>query len=313
MIHREAYTKMIKWAILVLAYGYLVYVLYQFDEYDLVLSQCKKSLRESWWWLFPVFFLLPVNLFLEAKKWQLLLSKLEPHSIIESLKSVLGGITTAFFTPNRIGEFPGRVLFLSPQNRVKGVLLGGVSALSQTLVILLWGVPAAIVLLGSRFAGQSFGYFLTAAISFFLLICVYVFLPKIASYFMRFCKGKRFWNILYTLSEYRRVDLFNVLLVATLRYIVFSAQFFCMLQFFCISLDIWQAVLAIAANYLFVTFAPAFAFSEGAVRASVAVLIFGLFTQNQLAVAVAGISIWVVNFIFPMIFGSYFVAKIKTK
>ncbi len=311
MRYSGLYTKIIKWAILVLAYGYLVYVLWQFDEYELVLSQWKQGMEKFVWWLLPIFLLLPLNLLLESKKWQLLICKLESHTILESLKSVLGGITTAFFTPNRVGEFPGRVLFLAPQNRVKGVLLGGVSALSQTLVILLWGVPSAIVLLGTHFAEQNIFYFLLSGLIFFVLLLGYIFLPNIAAYYKQRFKGKKVYDILQMLAQFSRVDLLKVLFVASLRYFVFSTQFFCMLQFFGAGVDISMTLLAIATNYLFVTFAPAFAFSEGAVRASVAVLVFSLFTQNQLGVAAAGISIWIVNFVFPMIVGSYFVAKTK--
>ncbi|MBO7227782.1 MAG: flippase-like domain-containing protein [Bacteroidales bacterium] len=90
-------------------------------------------------------FLLPLNWFLESIKWKVILSNLEKISTFTAFKSVLSGITVGFFTPNRIGEYPGRVVYISNKNKVPSIALGFVGSLAQTLVILICGLPSAFI------------------------------------------------------------------------------------------------------------------------------------------------------------------------
>jgi len=99
--------------------------------------------------------------------------------------------------------------------------------------------------------------------------------------------------------------------ISLLRYLVFCFQFFLMLRFFGVQLELWQALIAIPANYLFVTFTPSVAFSEAAVRSSYAVLFIGAFSGQVVGIALAGMCIWMVNFVFPMLVGSVVMLKSK--
>ena len=53
-----------------------------------------------------------LNWSIEAIKWRLLIKKMQPITFIEALKGVLSGVAVGTFTPNRIGEFGGRILYL---------------------------------------------------------------------------------------------------------------------------------------------------------------------------------------------------------
>ena len=77
-----------------------------------------------------------------------------------------------------------------------------------------------------------------------------------------------------------------------------------MLRFFNIELTPFQALMAIPTTYLFVTFTPSLAFSEVAIRSSYAVLVIGAFSGQIVNIALAGVCIWAVNFIIPMLVGS---------
>src|SRR3546814_20428702 len=46
----------------------------------------------------------------------------------------MAGLTLAIFTPNRVGEYGGRILYLERGNRVKGAFAMWVGAFSQMLV-----------------------------------------------------------------------------------------------------------------------------------------------------------------------------------
>ena len=98
----EKYYKWIKIIIMVFAYGYLGYILINFKDY----AAFNRSFRDLSWERFglivSIFLLLPVNWGMEAVKWKTLVSPLQKSSFFQSYKSVLSGLTTGFFTPNRI-------------------------------------------------------------------------------------------------------------------------------------------------------------------------------------------------------------------
>jgi hypothetical protein len=105
-----------------------------------------------------------------------------------------------------------------------------------------------------------------------------------------------------------------MLVFSLLRYFVFCFQFYAVLQFFSIDLELWQALLAIPTNYLFVTITPSMAFSETAIRSSYAMIFIGFFSNQIINIALAGTTIWIINFGLPMLAGLYILAKTnKTK
>ncbi|MDR1678280.1 MAG: flippase-like domain-containing protein [Prevotellaceae bacterium] len=298
----------LKWLVLVAAYGYLAYLLLSYDGYGDLWLQWSRSFAANWGWLLLALLLVPVNWVLEAKKWQILLRGVEDLSLHSSLRAVLGGNTAAFFTPNRLGEFPGRSVFLNRGNRVHGMLLGLYSAFSQTLVILLAGIPCVLLLFGQS-STKFWHYELAATLIFFVLLGVYLVLPKIFRKISTINYLKKYRRLLLALSSLKHTKLLAVCGVALLRYGVFCTQFYLLLRFFGVPLTAWQGVTGIASYYLFVTFTPSFAFSEGAVRASYAVVVLGMFSGNTVGIATAGVVVWLVNFVLPMLGGSYFFAK----
>lgn len=69
--------------------------------------------------------------------------------LFQSYKSVLSGLTTGFFTPNRIGDPLGRVLFLEPENRPRGIVLSLVGVLGQSFATLFCGMLAGLAFIFS--------------------------------------------------------------------------------------------------------------------------------------------------------------------
>jgi hypothetical protein len=89
--------------------------------------------------------LVPVNWGLEAVKWKYLIKKTEPISFSIALKSVLSGVSISIFTPNRVGEFAGKVFYLKTAEKVKATVASFIGSSLQLLVTILTGVLAAIV------------------------------------------------------------------------------------------------------------------------------------------------------------------------
>lgn len=298
----------LKWVILLAAYIYIAVVLIRFDKYDELWAHFNHISWSQFLLLMLVLVLLPLNLFFEAYKWKLLVSKTEQISYPIALKSVLAGFSTGFFTPNRTGEFAGRVLFLNKANRVAGVFYAITNSLTQNLILAICGIPSAVI----------FFFFLNKDITFlphnYLLIIislaiVMLFLYFSIPYIAKMTFWKRFSTYTNEIKQFTFRKLVFILTISLARYIVFCLQFYALLLFFGIELAPWQALVAIPANYLFVTFTPSLAFSETAIRSSYAVIFIGAFSPQLAGIAFAGAALWLVNFGIPMLVGAHFVVR----
>lgn len=293
--------------IIVASYTYLVYKLLTFNQYHELAEQWKQMPLSQFRWLAAVFILLPVNWLFEAIKWQKLTVNIQKISLKTSYNAVLAGISTGFFTPNRVGEMVGRILYLESNHRKAGITLSLVNSLTQNLVIAIVGIPACMVFFTFTTGAMEsdIADFILGMISFaFLFSLLYFALPIVSKKIEESSIGSKIGTYTDCLADYKKTDLMVIMAISMLRFFVFSTQFYLMLRFFGIHLDFWQAIVAIPSSYLFVTFTPSVAFSEAAVRSSFAVLFIGAFSGQIIGIALAGISIWAVNFIIPMLVGS---------
>ena len=295
------------YAIMLCAYSFLAYKLITFNQYDALSEQWNNMPATQFWWLTGVFFLLPINWLLEAIKWQMLTARLQALTLKKAYKAVLAGISTGFFTPNRVGEMVGRMLFLNAENRKAGATLSIVNSLTQNLVMTLCGIPTAWLFFSK--GKQTFD----ANISDFLAVIGFCFVGFVGFYFALPWISKRIAGSKFSLKinsfsscliTHTWIDLSRIIVISILRYAVFFTQFYLMLRFWNVNITLLQGLIAIPVTYLFVTFTPSVAFSEAAVRSSYAVLIIGVFSNNVVGITLAGITIWAINFVVPMMLGS---------
>lgn len=303
----RGWSAFLKWFILIAAYSFLAYTLIAFNHYEQLFAWWRQMPVTQFRWLAVVLVLLPLNWLLEAVKWGMLTSNIQKINLKTSIKAVLAGISTGFFTPNRVGEVVGRMMYLNAGNRKAGVAMGIVNSLTQNMVMAMCGVPACIVYFSSANNAPELdveAYLLM--IGAFLLIfgILYFSLPKLSRYLALANLAATVSSFTAGLAAYTRGDLLLIVGASLLRYFVFCTQFFFMLRFFGIQLQPFEALIAIPVNYLFVTFSPSFAFSEAAVRSSYAVLVIGSYSAQVVNIALAGVCIWAVNFVIPMLVGS---------
>jgi len=303
----------VKYLFVIASFAYLAYKLIAFDEYFEFIEQWQQTPANRLLWLIGVLVLLPLNWALESVKWMHITAHLQKLSFLQSLKGVLAGITTGFFTPNRIGDLVGRIVFLRPQNRTAGITLSLLNSFTQNFVIVFCGIPACILLFSKNDSMNS-GIQLYLAISISLLIVFassYFLFPALSKKIKNRKTGEKLNKFVDCLSEYSTQNLLEIIFISLLRYVVFSAQFFFMLRFFNVHLTLWQALLAIPTNYLFITFTPSVAFSEVTLRASYAIFTLSFFSDQTINIGLAGMAIWFVNWIIPLLAGSAVMLKSK--
>jgi hypothetical protein len=114
--------------------------LLQLQHWQQSLRQLGKVMEGSRQWkLWMVLLLMPVNWGLETRKWQLSIRSLQAISFWKAYKAILTGTTMASFTPNRVGEYAGRILYIEEGKRISAISLTVVCSMAQLLVTLWTG------------------------------------------------------------------------------------------------------------------------------------------------------------------------------
>ncbi len=301
----------IKLVVLVLSIYFLTDKFLRFEYWEELKNSFSTINISRLLFLSFVVLLMPLNWFLETKKWQKLTSKLYHLPFFIALKSVLSGISTGYVTPNRIGEFAGRVLFLPKEKRSTGVLLSLMNGITQNMIITFLGISSAFFYLSKYQQLIDIKYLYYAITLLLIITIIYFSIP----YFTQ-NKRVRHWNkktkishLINSLALLTKKDLFIILLISTFRFVIFSCQFWLTLSFFGINLTFLQAIISIPTLYLLITYTPSFAFSEPFIRGGYAVFIIGIFSNNHIGIALTGILIWIINFVIPLLFGLLILLK----
>lgn len=98
------------WLCTAAALVYLVYRLWQYDDYAAFWQSFVAAGGKQYVALALAMLLLPCQLFIESRKWQTMLMGLVPVSLHEAFWQVIYGHVAAFVTPYRLGDYPGRLL-----------------------------------------------------------------------------------------------------------------------------------------------------------------------------------------------------------
>lgn len=267
--------------------------------------------------------LMPFNWFLEAVKWRRLIAYLGPVSLPSAFRSVMAGITFSLFTPNRVGEFLGRVFTLK-ENRIKGALLTLTGSLSQLIVTLLSGMVALLFFLKyyTPFS-ERWHYFLYAGLIVFvilfgtLIILIFYKVPVITAALEKLVRPQ--WQkinmYLAVMERVNRRDLIQVLLLSLFRYLIFSGQFVLLIWAFGLEIPYLQAMMLIALTYFVMAAIPTVALADIGIRGSVSIYFLGLYAGGDPAAAASILSastmIWLINLAFPAVIGMFFIKRIN--
>lgn len=295
-------------AFLVASVVYLLYEIYRFEGYHDLFAALKENVSSNFIWMIAVVVLLPFNWLMEAMKWKWVCRSLEKIKLNTAFKAVLAGMSSGFVTPNRIGDIVGRMHFLKEENLKGAVSLAAMNSLTQNIAILLPGIPLALLFFAQQqteIQSKIYIIFLFAALLFFILGVLV--LPLIAKH----TKSQHLQTYFSGLINYSIKDISVITAWSLLRFAVFSLQLFLMLRFFGVELTVVQALTSIPVTYLLITFTPSFAFSEAIIRGSWAVFVIGTFATNTPGILMAGVGLWFINVIIPVIAGNILLLKLR--
>jgi len=303
---KQFFLLLIKLSIVVGAFYFIYKKLSENEELDfhVFIQFLKENDVFSIKIVFFLLFLSIFNWFLEILKWQTLVATIEKISFKNALEQSLGSLTASLFTPNRIGEYGAKAIYFSSGKRKKIVFLNFLSNTMQMSTTVIFG-GIGLCLLNSKY-DLHIDYH--KASRFLVIISVVVIFTVFGLKQNKF-KIKGF-------SIERLIDFFKSIstktkvlgmLLSIMRYVIFSFQFYYLLQVFGVSVSYYNAMVVISSMYVLASIIPSVFIFDVVIKSSVAVYLFSIVGVNDFTTLSIVSLMWLLNFVLPSIFGSYYV------
>lgn len=263
--------------------------------------------------------LIPLNWGLEALKWRLLSGKVERISLGQAYRAVLVGICLGFITPNRLGDYAGRILELRSRQRLQALGAVFLGRFCQLLITLTAGSGGLVYFAACTRALPVPAGFLPALAAGLAVLNLGAYLVLFNPHMLLALASaipllNRFLAYLSVISRYKPGELGLLLAWSALRYLVFLSQFLLLLGAFGVQPGWLPMAMGVASTYLVKSVLPSFnAFADLGMRELSAMYFFALLGQDKALVMSASLSLWFLNIALPSVAGLLFVWRIKRK
>jgi len=255
--------------------------------------------------------LMPVNIALESKKWQLLASSAQRTSFKQALFSFLAGLAFSIVTPNRLGEYPGRLLYMKRTNTIRLISVSVLGAVAQLVTVFIFGT-LGLIYYNIAFPGITSQITLVCSVlvSIFLLLVYFRFetwLPILKKY-----AWTRRYNIYgQLLQRFSFKEQLTILSISLLRYGVFTAQLLFCLRWMNVHIPLWDGYWMSALFFGVMAVIPSIALTELGERGQVSLFLFHHFSANTIGILAATIGLWALNLIIPSVIGSILLIRMR--
>ncbi len=264
--------------------------------------------------LLLMLFLMLLNWGLEAVKWRRIISSVEQISLWKAIESVFCGLTLAVFTPNRLGEYGGRVFFLSPKKRIVGVVAMVVGSIGLMVLTNVLGAIAVCVFV-FKFIPINNHFFLALCVittvfcGFFVLF--YFNIKWLNGILLSIRFTRKYKKFYYILAQYKKLELLKILGFNFARYAVFIIQYLILFKWLIPGINTLDVLMLVSILFFIQSALPSLILFDIGIRSITALFLFKYVTTEYTAVVACIASIWLINIIFPAILGTYFVFKLN--
>jgi hypothetical protein len=274
------------------------------------------------WKIWIAVLLMLFNWGLEARKWQLAMHRLQPVSLGRAFKAMLTGTTLASCTPNRMGEYLGRILYVEEGKRMQAISLTMVCSIAQLLITLIAGVGGILYVrycLQGAVAGPAPGlqvwlkWLLSGTVVVLVGLTVFYFrLSWLVRLLEKKSFGTKYLPYFKFLEDFNSTILSRILFLSFIRYLVFLIQYYLLFSVFGVTVDWLQTAGGMSLVFLLMAVLPSFTFlTELGLRWEAGIQVMGLFSANAVGIFAVSFGIWVVNLIIPALIGSLLILSIK--
>jgi len=269
----------------------------------------KKFEGHNIWWLLIAIALMPLNWALETQKWRRFTESVEPISFLKAYKAIFSGVLLSVFTPNRIGEYGGRILWLRPENQWKGVITTLLSSFSQILVTVIFGTFGLIYFIYYFSKSDDLlNLFLVVLLVILLVFFLFAFynidlLIPVAKRIPMPRRVKDLLRHLTILTQFTSKDLTVALSFAGMRFMMYSMQYFLMLNYYDVDPPLLAGLAGVFTIFLFQTGIPLPPMMGLFARGEIALFVWGHFCPDQLRILASTYSLWTLNVLLPAFMG----------
>jgi hypothetical protein len=261
-----------------------------------------------------VVLLMLVNWVAEAFKWKYITRELVSITSWQAVEAVFCGLTWAIFTPNRIGEYGGRVMFLPNRKRIAGMFVMAIGSFGQNVITNVLGLTALIwfaftflhinIAISLALSLAAFGFMALMLVFYFNIGWLVTLLNRIS--FLK--KYHRFFDIM---AKYHTGELLNIMWFCLTRFFVFSFQYYLVIHLLLPDMPVFPMMMMVFILFFIQSALPSLDLLDVGVRSMTASAFFAYITDQNIAVMAAVSSIWFINLILPSILGSVFVLKLR--
>ncbi len=327
MILRNKNIKRIfKYVIAPLLGAWLFYSLYQQINSQPNLDQSLHLIKEApfgqnAWKFWSVILMVFINWGVEARKWQILIQPVQKMNFITAYKSVLTGVTLSINTPNRIGEYGGRILYVKDGSRIKAISLSIAGSISQLIITLIMGCIGLFYLLNYKLEhnehvmGLSYFWIETLLfLSIFICLLLILFFFRL-SWLIKLVEKipamEKYVQYINVLEVFTPKLLLRLLSLSLFRYITFVLQYILLLQVLNVAILWYEGFPVISILFLVLAVIPSFAIADLGIRGTFSSALLGLYSTNQVGILGTTFGIWFANLFIPALLGSVLILSIK--
>ncbi|MEM6381020.1 MAG: lysylphosphatidylglycerol synthase domain-containing protein, partial [Bacteroidota bacterium] len=269
-------------------------------------------------YLLFVVVLMPLNWFLEALKWRVFIPKDRRMKLSATMAAIFSGVTFSLFTPNRTGDYLGRILLVKAEDNwsVFSATLAG--NLCQLSVLLLGGWCGLLYYTQSvlEISWQDYKVFLMLALmgTIIVVICL-VNIQRLLTWLLKWPFLEKFKDSLAKYLDlfrsYSRLILWKGLFWAGLRYFVYTQQYLLMLYFAGIEVNYIIGLAGIATLFFVQSSIPLPPALGLLARGEIALVVWGPFSDEPLRILAASFGLFIINLTVPALLGLVAILRVN--
>lgn len=272
-----------------------------FDQFK---NQWKQS---NSLFLIVCFLLVFPNWLLETMRWRNLVNQHYKIRFNNAIRAVLMGVTLGMISPQRVGEYAGRLLAVPADKNWLSVKANFLTSLSLNIAILIFGIISVLLFAeqGRFIFTLSVNSILVAgAVSLILLLVLFFNLRFIERFFKieKWLTKIKTWGS-FNAYQFSKKSLIVLLVLSILRYIVFLSQYTLLLYYFGVDMNIWAIYGSVALIYLIQSSIPLPGMLSLLARGEIALLVFSAFNVNEISILATTFSLWIINLLIPALCG----------
>lgn len=261
--------------------------------------------------LYATLLLMPLNLALEAWKWHMLAGSAQKLSYRQAFASYLAGIAFSVVTPNRLGEYPGRLLYLKRKNTFRLISVSILGAVAQMLTLFIYGLLGLIYY--NLFFATAFSVVVLVACAACTVIVFIVYwrfetwLPVVEK--IKWLRKYHVYGKL--LKRFTSKEQLTILIISLVRYSIYTAQYLILLQWMNVDMPLIQGFFMSALFFWVIAIIPSVTLVELGERGQVGLYLFHHFSENTVGILGATLGVWCINLILPAIIGSALLFRMR--